>query len=30
MRGININFPLNDDKEKNTFFQLTETTKNAL
>ena len=30
MRGININFPLNDDKEKNTFFQLTQTTKNAL
>ena len=30
MRGININFPLNDVKEKNTFFQLTQTTKNAL
>ena len=30
MRGINIKFPLNDDKEKNTFFQLTQTTKNAL
>ena len=30
MRGININFPLNDNKEKNTFFQLTQTTKNAL
>jgi len=30
MRGININFPLNDDKEKNTFFKLTQTTKNAL
>lgn len=30
MRGININFPLSDDKEKNTFFNLTQTTKNAL
>lgn len=30
MRGININFPIRDDKEKNTFFQLTQVTKNAL
>ena len=30
MRGININFPLNDDKEKNTFFKSTQTTKNSL
>lgn len=30
MRGINIYFPLNDDKDKNTFFKLTQTSKNAL
>jgi phage baseplate assembly protein W len=30
MRGVNIKFPLNDDKESNTLFKLTQTTKNAL
>ena len=30
MRGVNIYFPLVDDKEKNTYFKLTQTTKDAL